>query len=283
VPGARAIADAAARAGVRSQMFSLHHTPWAARAHAALEGIGRLRAIHVEILFAKGHPGTAPLKEPRRQEPFPARFSFVDSKRELRATGVYAVSLIRTLTAGAAVRSVYALTANYFFVEHHRNGAEDFGLMSLELENGVTATVTAGRIGWASHAGSGPMRVTLVGDRESATIDAHRPRVEVWCDEPPWTPPKPLPEDPMGFWQSTQEAPGTRPKEHWLPVVAGARRGDAAAFLDCIEQQRDPDVTAADGAALVETLMAAYVSAARGEPVHPRAIDWPPDESLETR
>jgi predicted dehydrogenase len=262
-------------------MFSMVHTPWARACRAALhEGtIGKLRAIHAEILFAKGHPGTAPLGERRRQEPFPRRFSFVDSKRELRATGVYAVGLIRWLT-GASVRSVYALTANYFFVEHYRNGAEDFGLMSLELENGVTATVTAGRIGWASHPNSGPMRLTLVGDRGCATIDASRPRVEVWCDEPPWTPPRALPEDPMGFWQSTQNAPGTRPKEIWLPV-ADTVRGDAAAFLDCIEQQRDAEVTAADGAALVETLMAAYVSASRGEPVDPATIDWPPDESLE--
>ena len=44
-----------------------------------------------------------------------------------------------------------------------------------------------------------------------------------------------------------------------------------------MEQGRDADVTARDGAALVETLMAAYVSTHRGEPVVPAAVEWPGD------
>lgn len=290
VPGARAVAAAAARAGVRSQMYSMVHTPWGRAAReAVVEGAaGRLRAIHAEVMFAKGHPGSAPLGERRQQEPFPRRFTFPDSKRELRATGVYALNLICWLLQLAGrdtaardaghgnVRSVYALTANYFFAEHYKNDTEDFGLMSLEMEGGVTATVTAGRIGWASHPAGGPMRLTLVGDAGSVTIDAHRPRLEIECDAPPWSPPPPAPEDPMGFWLSTQQTSETEPKERWLPLAA-ANRSDASCFVDCIVEGREAEVTAADGAALVETLMAAYVSAARGLPVDPAAIDWPPD------
>lgn len=277
VPGARRIAAAVAAAGVRSQMFSLIHTPWAQAAGTALKegAVGKLRALHAEVLFAKGHPGTAPLGRPRRQEPFPTRFTFHDSKRELRATGVYAVGLIRFLTR-SAVRSVYAVTANYFFAEHHRNDTEDFGLMSLELEGGLTATVTAGRIGWASHPMGGPMRITLVGTEGTLTIDSNAPFVEVYNDAPPWTPPAPVPEDPMGFWLSTQQAPDFRPREDRIRVpVEPEVPSDAACFLDCIQQGREAEVTAADGAALVETLMAAYVAAARGEPVDPAQIDWP--------
>jgi predicted dehydrogenase len=281
VPGARAIAEAVERAGVRSQMFSMVHAGWAQTAKRVLETakIGALKAIHAEVMFAKGLPGTAPLETPRRQEPFPARFTFRDSKRELRATGVYALSLIRWLT-GLEVRSVFAHTANYFFAEHARNDTEDFGLMSLELERGVTATVTAGRIGRQSHPRSGPMRVTLVGTTGTVTIDAHRPHVAVYAEEAPWVPPEPLPEDPMGFWRSTMRAGEVR-LESRLPVYGGnSALADAAHFLDCVERGHDPEVTARDGAALVETLMAAYVSAHRGEAVDPGQIDWPDDETL---
>jgi myo-inositol 2-dehydrogenase / D-chiro-inositol 1-dehydrogenase len=277
VPGARAIAAAAREAGVRSQMFSFVHTPWARAARRALEEerVGELRAVHAEVMFAKGQAGTAALGTPRRQEPFPRRFTFRDSKRELRATGVYALSLIRWLTR-AEVRSVWAHTANFFFAEHQRNDVEDFGLMSLELEGGLTATVAAGRIGWCSHPRGGPQRVTLIGTAGTVVIDAHQPRVEVYCDEAPWTPPEPLPDDPMGFWQSTQTAT-VRPKRIWLPLQEGDPSADAARFIDCIEQGREAEVTAQDGAALVETLMAAYVSAARGESMAPHLIDWPSD------
>jgi predicted dehydrogenase len=277
VPGARAIAAAVETAGVRSQMYSFVHTPWARAARQALQdgAVGELRAIHAEVMFAKGRPGTAKLGTPRKQEPFPSRFTFPDSKRELRATGVYALSLIRWLTR-AEVRSIWAITANYFFAEHQRNDTEDFGLMSLELEGGLTATVTAGRIGAGSHPRGGPMRLTLVGTRGTLTIDANEPHVEVYCDEEPWTPPPPDPNDPMGFWRSTQIAPGARPKRGWVLLrEEGESPEDAARFLDCIEQGNEAEVTARDGAALVETLMAAYVSASRGEAEDPPSVEWP--------
>jgi predicted dehydrogenase len=124
------------------------------------------------------------------------------------------------------------------------------------------------------------MRVTLVGTAGTVTIDAHRPHVAVYAEEAPWVPPEPHPDDPMGFWRSTLRAADGRP-ETWLPIEGGnAAQADAAHFLDCIEQGRDSEVSARDGAALVETLMAAYVSAHRGEAVDPAQIDWPDDETL---
>jgi predicted dehydrogenase len=223
-------------------------------------------------MFAKGAPGTARIGSPRVQEPHPRRFTFPDSKRELRATGVYAVALILRLT-GERVASVYGFTANYFFEEHQRNGAEDFGLISMQLESGVSATVAAGRIGVQSHPGGGPMQVTLVGEHGSVTLDAARPRLEVFCDEPVWSPPPSDPSDPMSIWRSTQVAAGGPPKQGWLPLRDG--QDDAVAFVDCLVSGARPAVTARDGAAAVETLMAAYVSASRGQPVVPAEIDWP--------
>jgi predicted dehydrogenase len=269
VADADAVVAAVERAGVRSQVFSLIHAPWSEAAKRVVESgeLGDLVAVHCDVLFAKGHPGTAPLGTPRRQEPHPTRFTFPDSKRELRATGVYAVGILRYVT-GREIQTVYGVTENYFFAEHYRNGVEDFGLLAMTLDGGVTATITAGRIGWTSHPGAGPNRIHLVGSRGAVTIDAAHPRVEIYNSTPPWTPPPPHPEDPMSFWQSTQAESGARPRPTWTPLRGpGAARGDPSFFLDCLEAGRESPMSARHGAACVEALMAGYVSAARGEVV----------------
>jgi len=269
VADADAVVAAIARAGVRSQVFSLIHTPWSEAAKRVTESgeLGELVAVHCDVLFAKGHAGTAPLGTPRRQEPYPARFTFPDAKRELRAAGVYALGIARYV-AGREVRTVYGVTENYFFAEHAQNGVEDFGLLAMTLEGGLTATITGGRIGWMSHPAAGPNRIHLVGTRGSMTIDAYRPRLEIFNNATPWTPPPPDPADPMGFWQSTQDASGVRPRHAWAPLLGpGASPSDPSRFLDCLDAGRESPMSARDGAAVVEALMAGYVSASRGEVV----------------
>jgi myo-inositol 2-dehydrogenase / D-chiro-inositol 1-dehydrogenase len=269
VADADAVVAAVARAGVRSQVFSQIHTPWSEAAKRVVESgaLGELTAVHCDVLFAKGHPGTAPLGAPRRQEPYPERFTFPDAKRELRAAGVYALGIVRYVT-GREVRTVYGVTANYFFAEHARHGVEDFGLLAMTLEGGLTATITGGRIGWMSHPAAGPNRIHLTGTRGAVTIDACQPRLEIYSSAAPWTPPPPHPEDPMAFWQSTQEASGVRPRHTWAPLRGpGASPGDPSRFLDCLDAGRESSMSARDGAAVVEALMAGYVSASRGEVV----------------
>src|SRR2546423_1896175 len=78
------------------------------------------------VRFAKGHRGTWPWGTPREQEAVPTRFTFRDSNRELRATGVYALGILPYI-AGRAVRAVYGVRENYFFAERHRIGTEAFG------------------------------------------------------------------------------------------------------------------------------------------------------------
>lgn len=270
VADADAVVAAVEAAGVRSQMFSFIHNPWAQIVKQAVESgaVGELVAIHCDVMFAKGYPGTAPLGKLRKQDPQPKRYTFVDSKRELRATGVYAVSLIRWI-ANAEVRTVFGVTANYFFAEHVRNDVEDFGVIALALDDGITATVACGRIGWTSHAASGPNRMHIVGTEGSLTVDAHKPRIEVYTDDPPWIPPPVSPADPMSFWRSTQEETNTKPKESWVPLhrKSGEAPNDVSRFIDCIQAGRESEMSAKDGAAVVEVLMAGYVSAAKGDVV----------------
>ena len=130
----------------------------------------------------------------------------------------------------------------------------------------MTVTVSAGRSGWTSHPAGGVNRLVLVGSERTLVVDANRPRLEVFTDETPWVPPNVNPEDPMGFWTSTQEAVHLRPKRTWVPV-APAGPSDAGYFLDCLDAGRDSEMNVAEAALTTEVLLAAYRSAARGEVV----------------
>ena len=231
-------------AGTRSQMFSLVHMPAAERVRAVLESgrLGELLAIHCDLFFAKGPAGTAQFGEPRREDAQPTAFEAIESKGELYNIGVYPLAMFSWLLK-KKVRRVLATTGNYFFAEHQRNNMEDFAQARFELEGGITATMCVGRTGWQSHAAGGVQRTWLVGTRGTACIDAYRPRMETWSDEPVWPTPARNPEDPMGFWTSTQRAVGILAKQAW--IAPSDEHADVRHFLDCLVAGRDSDLPAA--------------------------------------
>ncbi|MBM3774943.1 MAG: Gfo/Idh/MocA family oxidoreductase [Acidobacteria bacterium] len=259
---ARELEQAVRRAGVRSQMFTTLNLPPAIRARRAVDSglLGELAAIHCDLHFAKGRAGAATLGSPRKEEAAPQRFLYPDAKREMFNVAVYSLALIRWL-ARREIRSVRAVTANYFFAENQRRGFEDFGVLALELEGALTATITAGRTGWSSHAGPGHNLTRLFGSRGSLLIDAFEARGEIASDRQSWKLPKHNPEDPMGFWRSTDQSKRGAPE--WF-LSAPPVRSDQSLFLDAIEQGREPEVNVAAGLAVLEALMAAYRSAATG-------------------
>jgi predicted dehydrogenase len=263
---ADAIVAAVKQAGVRSHMFTMITQPWLQEAKrlVAAGKLGKLVAIHADAFFAKGATGTAKLKP--RQEKFPPdKHQLVEAKRELDNVGVYPLAHIRWLT-GKRLKSLYAVTGNYFFQEHQKHDVEDFGLIAGTLEDGVTITISAGRFGWTTHPSFGVNRMLLVGSERTLLADANRPRLETYTTETPWVPPPINPEDPMGFWQSTTDAVHVRPKRTW--VAAGpTAKSDAAYFLDCLEADRDSEITAAEAALSTEALVAAYLSASNGKVV----------------
>jgi predicted dehydrogenase len=264
---ADALVAAVKKAGVKSHMFSFITQPWARAAKRFVEGkqLGRLLAIHADTFFAKGRLGTAKLGTRRQEEFPPQRHQLALAKRELDNVGVYPIALIRWLT-GRSFRTVYGITANYFFQEHQKHNVEDFGLLSATLDEGLPVTISAGRFGWTSHPAAGVNRIVLVGSQRTLVIDANRPRLEVHTDEPPWTPPNVNPADPMGFWSSTQDEVHTRPKRLWVPCGAPAV-SDAGYFLDCLDAKRDSEINVAEAALTTEVLLAAYRSAQTREVV----------------
>jgi len=264
---AEAIVAAVQSAGVASQMFSLIGSPAALRARkiADAQTLGPLVAMHADLLFAKGDPGTANLAIPRRESAEPHNFEWVESKREFSNVGVYPLSLAQVIWQ-TPPRRIWAVTGNYFFAEHQVNQMEDFGLAVVEYGGGRFSTIVTGRCGWRSHPSHGINRTYLVGSRGSAVVDAFRPRAEIYADVPPWTPPRRHPEDPMGFWSSTIEESGGRPKHAWQ-LPPDHNPSDIRAFVDCLEQGRPSDLPARAAANVHKALMSAYRSAASGEAI----------------
>ena len=249
-----------------AQAFSMVRLPACEQAKQIVESgeIGDLIGLHCDVTFAKGIPGTANLNFAREEKPTAERFSFIDSKREFLCVGYYPLILFQWLT-GKRFTTVDATTANYFFDAHQKNDVEDFSSVMLAMDDGIEATITAGRCGWMSHRDYGVHDIRLVGTRGSVTIDAQRPRLEVCCDSSPWSQPAVgHAEDPMGFWSSTQTAGGVQTKNDWQAINVSTK-SDASAFLDCLEQNRQSDVTAKMAAHCVEVVHAVYRSATSGD------------------
>ncbi|RKU28322.1 hypothetical protein C6497_08875 [Candidatus Poribacteria bacterium] len=264
---AQQIVQAVEKNRVITQMFSNIHSNWARTVKNGLNDgiIGDLRAIHCDVMFAKGHPGSATVGKKRNEKPKLDRYSFMEAKPEMFDVGVYAVSMVNWLTQRCA-KQVFCGTGNYFFREHEHCDVEDFGAMVLLLEDGVTATIAAGRYGWQSHAQGGIRKVHLVGTEASLTFDASANRLEVFAAEPSFVPPDPHPLDPMGMWSSTQAEIGRSVKNHWIDVESsddGQR--EFSAFIDCIDKGEESEMNAEFAAHSVEIICAGYASAATGE------------------
>jgi len=254
--------------GIRGQMFTQVGVPYARRLRGIVDSgeLGDIKSIHCDLMFAKGFTGGAPLGQPRREHYPPKQFTFPDAKREIWTTAVYSLTLIRWLLGGPRFQSVYASSANYFFEEHYKRGVEDFGTLAVTLDGGITASLIAGRIGWHSHRTSGPNFTRLIGSKRSLLLDAHSPRFDIASDKP-WTPPAKDPLDPMGFWSSTMTRGKAQPKPYWYEPTIVAGRSDQSLFLDCLEQDKDPEVNLNDAAQASEAMLAAYQSATTGKVV----------------
>ncbi len=256
------IVEAARRAGTVTQVFSQANTSWAQSARSAIDNgeTGSLLAVHCDMLMAKGHLSDVPEGFVRQERGSDSRFTFVEAKRELFDMGVYPVSLATWLT-GQRVRSVQAITGNYFFAEHAELDIEDFGAMLLTLEDGTPATIMAGRTGIHSHPMMGQQQVSLIAENGYFRFSDDEPRIEVYSQETVFDNPKRHEFDPMMMWASTRRDVQQADKKSWQLLSPADSTADVRAFLDCIESGARPQITAEDAAHHVEVLMAGYESA----------------------
>lgn len=116
------------------------------------------------------------------------------------------------------------------------------------------------------------MQTLLVGAKGHAKVDAYEPRLEISNDRPPWQAPRRIPEDPMGFWSSTQALAEVRPKTDWEIISPQHSINDQSYFIDCLEKGVASDMPVSLAAHATEAVLAAYQSAAED-----RWIDLPLD------
>ena len=269
VADAELIVQAVRHSGVTSQMFSNVYCPWAQLAKKAIESgeIGQLRAVHCDVVFAKGHPGTAPVDCKRQEQPSRDKYTFIQAKPEMFDIGVYAVSIINWLS-NKAVKTVSGVTANYFFKEHCECDIEDFGVLMMSMEDDITATITGGRMGWMSHPKGGIQRLYLVGTQKTMVFDPYQSRLQICADEAPFQPPAPHPRDPMGMWKHTQDEVELLPKQSWIPTGDESwQNREFSAFIDAVEAGKEGEMHAALAAQSIAVITAGYQSAASGRTI----------------
>lgn len=219
--------------------------------------IGDILAVHADVHFAKGEPDRtdsppAPVAKLGRwtyrppdgvSDPTQSGHSVI-AKRELFEVGYYAVVHIGYLS-GLRVEGVFARAGAHFFQAHAERGIEDFATVELSLEGGAIATITAGRIGRASHPAGGANHITIIGTQGNLFLDTRRQTAEV-CS---------------GL--STIQSPTTLPRDdsqaslvrHFVRVLDG----DEPAWAD-VEAGRTH----------VATMLAGYDSVASGTVVSPQ-------------
>jgi predicted dehydrogenase len=185
-------------AGVKFLMWNRNFMPAVihARDQIASGGVGSLVAIHVDFYFAKDAgppkgsrlPGYPPLDWQAHQ--IAAHIDGSDGGvgrepiGELRNEGIYPLGYLRML-ASARVRRVFARATAHFHQLNADNQVEDLASMTLELDGGLIASITIGRIGAASHPSGGEIKLHVLGTSGAMVISEARPDVGIYYRDQP--------------------------------------------------------------------------------------------------
>jgi predicted dehydrogenase len=187
------------RAGVRFMMWNRNGLPAVQHVHelVAAGEIGQLYAVHLDFYFAKDagppkatrRPGYPPLDWQAHQ--IAAHVDGSDGglgsepMGELAIEGIYPLAYLRMLT-GREVRRVFCRSAAHFHQLNADNGVEDLASLTLELDGGLIASLAIGRIGAASHASGGEIKLRVLGDRGALVVGESRPEVGIYYrNQPP--------------------------------------------------------------------------------------------------
>jgi predicted dehydrogenase len=187
------LVEAVEQSGVKFLLWNRNFVPTIlqAREQVAAGAVGTPYAIHADFYFAKDagpprgsrSPGDPPLDWQTHQIAAHVDGSDGGLSRaaigEIANEGIYPLGYLRMLTP-APVGRVFARSAAFFHQLHADNGVEDLGSMTLELADGLIATIALGRIGAASHASGGQMKLHILGTTGALVLDELRPSVGVY-------------------------------------------------------------------------------------------------------
>jgi predicted dehydrogenase len=152
----------------------------------------------------------------------------------------YHLDTARYLT-GLEIEEVYASAGNYYFEPHREHGVEDFGLVCLTLERGVSATIIAGRSPTKAHTASGDYQLRVHGSQGTLVADETRPYLSIFAD-------------PSG----RRSQPSFAVAQALLEPVIGD-------FLDCVRNGGQPLRSVHDGRGQIAAIEAAYRSLESGQ------------------
>lgn len=229
--------------GLLTMMHRLFSPPLA-RARAAVDAgqIGLPLMLDLEWLASDGLSGEAV------ERPELVTDVALSGGGEIMNFLTYPVMTARDLT-GAEVRAVYADAGTHFFDTHRAAGVEDLGVLSLELDHDIVATITVGRVPQAPAFPPVSSTLRVIGSHGHLTVDESQPVLDTW---------------------RRKERRGAR-----IGGDAGqhAVRAVLAEFVADIREGRSPRVGAADGWATVATIDAAYRSIRSGQPERVAMLD----------
>lgn len=221
--------------------FTMMHrlfSPQIARARAAIDAgsVGLPLSLDLEWIASDGLSGEAV------ERPEFVTDTALSGGGEIMNFLTYPAMTLRYLT-GAEVTSVYAEAGSFFFDQHKGAGVEDFGVLSLQMENGIVATITVGRVPQAPSHAAVHSTLRVIGSHGHLTIDESQPVLDIW---------------------QRKERMGIR-----IGGDAGqlAVRDVLRTFVEDIRERRTPLVTASDGWATIAAIDAAYRSIQARQPV----------------
>ena len=192
--------DAIERNKVTCLVWNRNYLPSLIQANNKIQSkeIGKLLSLHCDFYFSKdagppigsSKPNDPPINWLDRQLEAHADGSDggVGQKAmgELEVEGIYPLAYIQMLTGGAKVERVFARTKSHFHQAHHDNGVDDLATVTLEIEGGITGSLSIGRIGAASHPDIGEIKLHIIGSKGSTVISEARPEVSIYYrDQPP--------------------------------------------------------------------------------------------------
>ena len=236
---ATAVLMAARRAQRRLTVVNRLASPGLRRARGWIEAgqVGFPRHVSVDLLSNGSQFDTAVERGELVADPT------LSGGGELRNFLGYAIDAIRYLT-GCEVVSVHAEAGTWFFEPHRRFGVEDLGVVSLELDHGVTAAVLVGRVPQAPTSGGATSTVQVIASHGHLVVDDESPRLTVW---------------PQGEPMRYRPLSGVAATDLIRPVFDE--------FLAAIEKGVEPPYGPRDGWAVVATVDAAYRSLAERGPI----------------
>ncbi|MDX1946371.1 MAG: Gfo/Idh/MocA family oxidoreductase [Pirellulaceae bacterium] len=194
--------EAVEKAGVRFLMWNRNFLPAVlqAREQLAAGEVGQPYALHIDFYFAKdaGPPkGTRQTGYPPLDWQAHLIAAHADGSDgglgteplgELAIEGIYPLAYLRMLS-GAEVQRVFCRTATHFHQLNADNGVEDLASVTLELSDGLIASLAIGRIGAASHPGDGEIKLRILGTDGGLVIGESRPEVGIYYrGQPPKEP-----------------------------------------------------------------------------------------------